>query len=83
MAGTAERVDVRGVPWGDEGGEEAMKLQGVRRRSFLDWLLRRPRYIDITHVMFLARCADGDMAVRFGRPDVCVVDLERMVSVND
>lgn len=55
-----------------------MKLQGVRRRRFLDWILRRPRRIDVTHVMFLARCADGDMAARFGRPDVRMVDLKRM-----
>ena len=61
---------------GNEGG--AMKLQGVRRRRFLDWLLRRPQCIDVTHAVFLARCADGDMAARFGRPDVRMVDLERM-----
>ena len=54
-----------------------------KRRSFLDWILGRPKYIDVTHVMFLARCADGDMAVRFGRPDVCVVDLERMEDLCD
>ena len=31
--------------------------------------------------LFLDRCADGDMAARFGRPDVCcVADLERMGS---
>ena len=53
-----------------------------RRRSFLDRLLGRPKYIELPHTLFLARCADGDMAARFGRPDVCVVDLERMVSVN-
>ena len=52
-------------------------MKGKRRR-FLDWLLRRPKYIDVTHVMFLARCADGDVAARFGRPDIYVVDLERM-----
>ena len=28
--------------------------------------------------LFLARCADGDMAARFGRPDIYVADLERM-----
>lgn len=55
-----------------------MKLQSMKRRRFLDWILRRPRHVDVTHAMFLARCADGDMAARFGRPDVCVVDLERM-----
>lgn len=55
-----------------------MKLQSMKRRRFLDWLLRRPQRVDVTHAMFLARCADGDMAARFGRPDVCVVDLERM-----
>lgn len=49
-----------------------------RRRSFLDRLLGRPKYIALPHTLFLARCADGDMAARFGRPDVCVVDLERM-----
>ena len=49
-----------------------------KRRSFLDWLLRRPRYIELTHTVFLARCADGDMAARFGRPDVRMADLERM-----
>ncbi len=38
-----------------------MSMKGKRRR-FLDWLLRRPRCIDMTHAMFLARCADGDMA---------------------
>lgn len=48
------------------------------RRRFLDWILRRPKCVVVTHAMFLARCADGDMAARFGRPDVCVVDLERM-----
>ena len=47
-------------------------------RRFLDWLLRRPQRVDVTHVMFLARCADGDMAARFGRPDVRMVDLERL-----
>ena len=26
----------------------------------------------------LERCADGDMAARFGRPDIYVADLERM-----
>lgn len=50
----------------------------VKRRRFLDWILRRPRRIDVTHAMFLARCADGDMAARFGRPDVYVADLERL-----
>ena len=49
-----------------------------KRRGFLDWLFRRPKCVDVTHAMFLARCADGDMAARFGRPDVYVVDLERM-----
>ena len=57
---------------------ETMKLQGIRRRRFLDWLLARPKYIDVTHAMFLARCADGDMAARFGRPDIRMADLERM-----
>ena len=60
------------------GGGEAMKLQGVWRRRFLDWILGRPKRIDVTHAMFLARCADGDMAARFGRPDVCMADLERL-----
>ena len=55
-----------------------MKLQSMKRRRFLDWILRRPRRIDVTYVMFLARCADGDMAARFGRPDVRMVDLERL-----
>ena len=56
-----------------------MKLQsGMKRRRFLDWLLRRPRRIDVTHAMFLARCADGDMAARFGRPDIQIADLGRM-----
>lgn len=49
-----------------------------RRRSSLDWLLGRPKYIELPHALFLERCADGDMAARFGRPDVCVVDLERI-----
>jgi len=49
-----------------------------RRRSFLDRLLGRPKYIALPHTLFLARCADGDMAARFGRPDVYVADLERM-----
>ena len=57
---------------------EAMNLQSMRRRRFLDWLLRRPRHVDVTHAMFLARCADGDMAARFGRPDIRMADLERM-----
>lgn len=57
---------------------EAMNLQSMRRRRFLDWLFRRPKCVDVTHAMFLARCADGDMAARFGRPDVCVADLERL-----
>ena len=30
--------------------------------------------------LFLARCADGDKAARFGRPDIYVADLERMGS---
>lgn len=34
--------------------------------------------IEAAWELFLERCADGDMAARFGRPDVCVVDLERM-----
>lgn len=53
-------------------------MKSMKRRRFLDWILRRPRYIELTHTVFLARCADGDMAARFGRPHVCVVDLERM-----
>lgn len=53
-----------------------------KRRGFLDWLLGCPKYIELSHTLFVARCANGDMAARFGRPDVCVVDLERMVSVN-
>ena len=53
-----------------------------KRRGFLNWLLGCPKYIELPHTLFLERCADGDMAARFGRPDVCVVDLERMVSVN-
>ena len=57
-----------------------MKLQsGMKRRRFLDWLLRRPRRIDVTHAMFLARCADGDMAARFGRPDIAERSEERRV----
>ena len=54
-----------------------MSMKGKHRR-FLDWLLRRPKRIDVTHAVFLARCADGDMAARFGRPDVRMTDLERM-----
>lgn len=49
-----------------------------RRRSFLDRLLGRAKYIELPHALFAARCADGDMAARFGRPDVYVMDLERM-----
>lgn len=49
-----------------------------RRRSFLDRLLGRAKYIELPHTLFLARCADGDMAARFGRPDVYVADLERI-----
>lgn len=49
-----------------------------KRRSFLDRLLGRPKYIALPHTLFVERCADGDMAARFGRPDVCVVDLERI-----
>ena len=30
------------------------------------------------HEAFVSRCSDGDMAVRFGRPDIYVADLERM-----
>lgn len=52
-----------------------------RRRSFLDRLLGRAKYIELPHTLFLARCADGDMAARFGRPDIYVADLERMVSL--
>lgn len=55
-----------------------MKLQSMKRRRFLDWLLRRARHVDVTHAMFLARCADGDMAARFGRPDIRMADLERL-----
>ena len=44
----------------------------------LDWLLRRPKYIELPHVLFLARCSDGDLAVKIGRPDVFVSDLRRM-----
>ena len=53
-------------------------MKSMKRRRFLDWILRRPRCIELTHAMFLARCADGDMAARFGRPDVRMADLERM-----
>ena len=49
-----------------------------RRRSFLNRLLGRPKYIELPHTLFLARCADGDMAARFGRPDIQLADLERM-----
>ena len=52
-------------------------MKGKRRR-FLDWLLGRPKRIDVTHAMFLARCADGDMAAQFGRPDIQIADLERI-----
>lgn len=34
--------------------------------------------LEVAWELFLDRCDDGDMAVRFGRPDICVVDLERM-----
>ena len=50
----------------------------MKRRRFLDWLLGRPKYIELPYALFLARCADGDMAARFGRPDVFVSDLRRM-----
>ena len=50
----------------------------MKHRSFLDWLLGRPKYIELPHALFLAWCADGDMAARFGRPDIYVADLERM-----
>lgn len=56
-------------------------MKSMKRRCFLDWLLRRPQRVDVTHAMFLERCADGDMAVRFGRPDIYVADLERIVSL--
>lgn len=53
-----------------------------KRRGGLDRLQGLPKYIELPHKLFrkpfVARCADGDMAARFGRPDVCVVDLERM-----
>jgi len=49
-----------------------------KRRGFLDWLLGCPKYIELPHTLFVERCADGDMAARFGRPDIYVVDLERM-----
>lgn len=55
-----------------------MNLQSMRRRRFLDWLFRRPKCVDVTHAMFLARCADGDMAARFGRPDIRMADLGRL-----
>ena len=38
----------------------------------------RMNYLEMAHEVFLERCADGDMAVRFGRPDVFVSDLRRM-----
>lgn len=53
-------------------------MKSMKRRRFLDWLLRRPQRVDVTHAMFLERCANGDMAVRFGRLDICVADLERL-----
>ena len=53
-------------------------MKSMKRRRFLDWLLARPKYIDVTHAMFLARCADGDMAARFGRPDIRMADLGRL-----
>lgn len=34
--------------------------------------------LEMAHEVFLERCADGDMAVRFGRPDVFVSDLAAM-----
>ena len=37
--------------------------------------------LEVAWELFLDRCADGDMAVRFGRPDIYVADLERMVSL--
>ena len=49
-----------------------------KRRSFLDRLLGQPKYIALPHTLFVERCADDDMAVRFGRPDIWVADLERL-----
>ena len=53
-----------------------------KRRSFLGRLLRtrlrRQQYFRAVWESFTEQCADGDMAARFGRPDIYVVDLERM-----
>ena len=53
-----------------------------KRRGGLDRLQGLPKYIELPHKLFrkpfVARCADGDKAARFGRPDVYVADLERM-----
>lgn len=64
-------------------------MQGMKRRSFLDWLLRRPKYIEIKlhrplripvnsvdFRRFQEACSDGDLAACGGRPDVKVPCLD-------
>ena len=61
----------------------------MKRRSFLDWLLGRPKYIEIMRRRsalipvnpvdfrrFQETCSDGDLAACGGRPDVKVPCLD-------
>lgn len=50
----------------------------VERGAVADGGGERVNCLEMAHEVFLERCADGDMAVRFGRPDVFVSDLRRM-----
>ena len=75
------------------GSEEMTTMQKMKRKNFFRrfWerltgrnkgyvVLRMPLRSEIRfgHEAFLSRCSDGDMATRFGRPDIYVADLERV-----
>ena len=54
-----------------------MKRKSIFRRLW-DWLTgRHTRVYEVRRLPFKERCSDGDMAARFGRPNVLVKNLRR------
>lgn len=54
-----------------------MKRKSILRRIW-DWLTgRRTRVYEVRRISIQERCSDGDLAARFGRPNVLVKNLER------
>ena len=56
---------------------QRVKSKSIFRR-FWDWLTgRRTHVYEVRRLPFKERCSNGDLAARFGRPNVLVKNLRR------